>query len=59
MANMSKCSSCKRSNPLKLNCEVYKSGIPKDVLIELVDCEYYNEKKIDKYSPDLPMAKGR
>lgn len=60
MARMTKCIVCKKCKFPELKCEIYTSGIPHDIVNEIVDCKHYERKPFtNPSSDDLPIAKGR
>lgn len=61
MAAMSRCVVCIHCDGIKLICDKYKQGIPKDILNESKDCEFYKKRNIEytESDSDLPLAKGR
>lgn len=58
MAQMSKCCSCIHYNFQNGKCECFIGGIPKDIFVELTQCEHYI-LQVDDEPDDLPIAIGR
>ena len=58
MADMSRCCICEEFSFSKCTCSIYPEKIPRDIFVELEECEYYSEKSFDA-DEDLPIAKGR
>lgn len=59
MAAMSKCAVCEKFNFPHKKCEIYPDGIPRDIFIELKECEFYKHKKSKISDEGFPIAKGR
>lgn len=56
---MSKCAVCEKFNFPHKKCEIYPDGIPRDIFIELKECEFYKHKKSKISDEGFPIAKGR
>ncbi len=58
---MTRCAVCNKCEFPKFKCEIYKEDIPHDILVEIIDCEYYELRPSAKHpdDDDLPRAKGR
>ena len=60
MAAMSRCCICEKFSLPKCTCSIYPEKIPRDIFVELEECEYYSKKVFDEdEDEDLPIAKGR
>ena len=60
MARLPRCSSCvHRTDLFGFKCDFYTDGIPKNILIEIENCKYYEFEPDDDSHDDLPVAKGR
>lgn len=61
MAKVTKCMVCQKCKFPELRCEIYKKGIPYDIVNELADCKHYEQKSFTSHQDDdeLPTAKGR
>ena len=61
MARMTRCAVCKKCELPGFKCEIYREGIPRDIFVEEIDCEYYELRPPVKHlgDEDLPLAKGR
>ena len=58
MAALPRCFICEKFSLSKCTCSIYPEKIPRDIFVELEECEYYSEKVFD-VDEDLPIAKGR
>lgn len=58
MAQLPKCYGCNKFNWKLCMCEIYDKNIPKDIHLELKECEYYEPNQKDTNN-EYPTAKGR
>ena len=60
MAKTTKCIMCTKCKFPELKCEIYKNGIPHDIVNEIIDCKHYEHNStVNLNDDDLPIANGR
>lgn len=56
MSSVPNCCVCKYFNLNEKTCKIYPEGIPRDVYVEIVDCNEYCYKPYEE-DPEIPTIK--